>query len=156
MLKQSRERHCFYVLNWNLHCHTSVWKQRWQQAMGIKFAVECCFEINFTDPLLWHFITECNQICSPCAFQEFVSGLSLSFEISFSLGWFVIDSCLFTCTAASTHFVNCRQPGDDNKMLVCDTCDKGYHTFCLQPAMTTIPKNGWKCKVSYSMQCAAL
>ena len=40
-----------------------------------------------------------------------------------------------------------RQPGDDNKMLVCDTCDKGYHTFCLRPVMTTIPKNGWKCKV---------
>ena len=44
----------------------------------------------------------------------------------------------------SIHF---RQPGDDNKMLVCDTCDKGYHTFCLRPVMTTIPKNGWKCKV---------
>ena len=27
-------------------------------------------------------------------------------------------------------------------------CDKGYHTFCLKPVMTTIPKNGWKCKVS--------
>ena len=40
-----------------------------------------------------------------------------------------------------------RKPGDDSKMLVCDICDKGYHTFCLKPAMTTIPKNGWKCKV---------
>ena len=45
----------------------------------------------------------------------------------------------------------CRQPGDDIKMLVCDTCDKGYHTFCLRPAMTTIPKNGWKCKVCTSL-----
>ena len=45
----------------------------------------------------------------------------------------------------------CRQPGDDIKMLVCDTCDKGYHTFCLRPAMTTIPKNGWKCKVPTSL-----
>ena len=40
-----------------------------------------------------------------------------------------------------------RQPGDDNRMLVCDTCDKGYHTFCLHPVMTSIPKNGWKCTV---------
>ena len=47
----------------------------------------------------------------------------------------------------------CRQPGDDNKMLVCDTCDKGYHTFCLRPIMTTIPKNGWKCKVSTPRNC---
>lgn len=40
-----------------------------------------------------------------------------------------------------------RQPGDDSKMLVCDTCDKGYHTYCLKPVMTSIPKHGWKCKV---------
>ncbi|CAL1526048.1 unnamed protein product, partial [Lymnaea stagnalis] len=40
----------------------------------------------------------------------------------------------------------CRTASDDSKMLVCDKCDKGYHTFCLKPAMTTIPKNGWKCK----------
>ncbi|XP_053552433.1 histone-lysine N-methyltransferase 2C, partial [Bombina bombina] len=36
--------------------------------------------------------------------------------------------------------------GDDNQMLVCDTCDKGYHTFCLQPVMDSVPTNGWKCK----------
>ncbi|KAH9514336.1 hypothetical protein Btru_028794 [Bulinus truncatus] len=40
----------------------------------------------------------------------------------------------------------CRTASDESKMLVCDKCDKGYHTFCLKPAMTTIPKNGWKCK----------
>ncbi|XP_017695715.1 PREDICTED: histone-lysine N-methyltransferase 2C-like, partial [Lepidothrix coronata] len=38
------------------------------------------------------------------------------------------------------------QSGEDNKMLVCDTCDKGYHTFCLQPVMDAVPTNGWKCK----------
>lgn len=32
-------------------------------------------------------------------------------------------------------------------MLVCDMCDKGYHTFCLQPVMESIPTNGWRCKV---------
>lgn len=32
-------------------------------------------------------------------------------------------------------------------MLVCDMCDKGYHTFCLQPAMDSLPTNGWRCKV---------
>ena len=38
-------------------------------------------------------------------------------------------------------------------MLVCDMCDKGYHTFCLKPVMTSIPKNGWKCKVSTNENC---
>lgn len=40
-----------------------------------------------------------------------------------------------------------RNPGEDTKMLVCDMCDKGYHTFCLQPAMDSLPTNGWRCKV---------
>ena len=33
-------------------------------------------------------------------------------------------------------------------MLVCDLCDTGYHTYCLDPPMSTIPKTGWKCLVS--------
>lgn len=41
-----------------------------------------------------------------------------------------------------------RQPGEDSKMLVCDACDKGYHTFCLQPVMDSVPPDSWKCKVS--------
>lgn len=35
-------------------------------------------------------------------------------------------------------------------MLVCDACDKGYHTFCLQPAMESLPSDPWKCRVSHS------
>ena len=42
-----------------------------------------------------------------------------------------------------------RQPGEDSKMLVCDACDKGYHTFCLQPAMDSLPTDPWKCRVSH-------
>lgn len=57
---------------------------------------------------------------------------------------FSVFMCLFHAISVP------RQPGDDSKMLVCDTCDKGYHTFCLKPIMTTIPKNGWKCKVGDS------
>lgn len=44
-------------------------------------------------------------------------------------------------------FLPFRNPGEDTKMLVCDMCDKGYHTFCLQPAMDSLPTNGWRCKV---------
>lgn len=42
-----------------------------------------------------------------------------------------------------------RKPGEDSKMLVCDACDKGYHTFCLQPAMDSLPTDPWKCRVSH-------
>ena len=42
----------------------------------------------------------------------------------------------------------CRQPGDDEKMLFCDECDKGFHTYCLSPPMSSVPKTAWKCYVS--------
>lgn len=35
-------------------------------------------------------------------------------------------------------------------MLVCDACDNGYHTFCLQPAMDSVPTDPWKCRVSHT------
>lgn len=31
-------------------------------------------------------------------------------------------------------------------MLVCDVCDKGFHTYCLRPPVSCIPKNGFKCE----------
>ncbi|VDP93529.1 unnamed protein product [Echinostoma caproni] len=31
-------------------------------------------------------------------------------------------------------------------MLVCDVCDKGFHTYCLRPPVSSIPRNGFKCE----------
>ncbi|KAF7236158.1 hypothetical protein EG68_11282 [Paragonimus skrjabini miyazakii] len=31
-------------------------------------------------------------------------------------------------------------------MLVCDVCDKGIHTYCLRPPVSSIPRNGFKCE----------
>lgn len=42
----------------------------------------------------------------------------------------------------------CRQPGDESKLMSCELCDKVYHPQCLRPIVTSIPKYGWKCKVS--------
>lgn len=32
-------------------------------------------------------------------------------------------------------------------MLVCEACDKGYHTSCMEPATQGLPTGSWKCKV---------
>ena len=37
-------------------------------------------------------------------------------------------------------------------MLVCDICDKGYHTYCLKPKLDDIPHNGWSCHVSFLLE----
>lgn len=39
----------------------------------------------------------------------------------------------------------CRRKGDAHLMLLCDGCDRGHHTYCLQPAMETVPDGDWFC-----------
>ena len=42
--------------------------------------------------------------------------------------------------------VVCRSTGREDKMLLCDECDKGYHTDCLSPPLASIPDGDWFCK----------
>ena len=37
--------------------------------------------------------------------------------------------------------------GEENweNMIICDGCDRGFHTYCLKPQMKEIPTEGWKC-----------
>ena len=39
----------------------------------------------------------------------------------------------------------CGCSEDDAAMLLCDKCSKGFHTFCLQPALPEIPEGSWCC-----------
>ncbi|XP_952764.1 uncharacterized protein TA07395 [Theileria annulata] len=47
----------------------------------------------------------------------------------------------------------CQICGNDdnwNQQLLCDICDKGYHTYCLNPPLTTIPETSWYCQLCLS------
>lgn len=39
----------------------------------------------------------------------------------------------------------CQKANRDTQMLLCDGCDCGYHTFCLDPPLDSIPKGEWFC-----------
>jgi PHD-finger len=39
----------------------------------------------------------------------------------------------------------CRSSDDDAKMLICDRCEKGWHTYCLSPSLTEVPEGNWYC-----------
>lgn len=41
----------------------------------------------------------------------------------------------------------CNSDDDEEKLLLCDGCDHGTHTFCLLPPMSSIPSNDWFCYV---------
>lgn len=40
---------------------------------------------------------------------------------------------------------NCGRGDNEENMLLCDGCDDSYHTFCLMPPLTEIPKGDWRC-----------
>lgn len=46
---------------------------------------------------------------------------------------------------------NCDRGDVEECMLLCDGCDDSYHTFCLMPPLTEIPKGDWRCP-----QCVAV
>jgi len=40
----------------------------------------------------------------------------------------------------------CRKKSDAEKMLICDDCEKAYHTYCHKPKVRSIPSGDWFCK----------
>ncbi|CAB3979425.1 bromodomain adjacent to zinc finger domain 2B-like isoform X1 [Paramuricea clavata] len=39
----------------------------------------------------------------------------------------------------------CRKGDNEELLLLCDGCDRGYHTYCCQPKLDTIPQGDWYC-----------
>lgn len=39
----------------------------------------------------------------------------------------------------------CKKKKDAAKMLICDSCNRGHHTYCLKPALDSIPDGEWHC-----------
>lgn len=39
----------------------------------------------------------------------------------------------------------CQGGHHEDQIILCDGCDKGFHMFCLNPPLDTIPAGEWKC-----------
>ncbi|GAA5854791.1 hypothetical protein JCM9279_000947 [Rhodotorula babjevae] len=39
----------------------------------------------------------------------------------------------------------CDEKGDDDDILFCDSCDRGWHRQCLSPPLASIPRGKWTC-----------
>ena len=62
----------------------------------------------------------------------------------------ISDTTLYPERYVRTLAVHCKICGSRNqeaKMLLCDVCNMGYHTFCLPVPLDRIPDVKWKCDV---------
>eukprot|EP00584_Thalassiosira_punctigera_P006741 CAMPEP_0172541594 /NCGR_PEP_ID=MMETSP1067-20121228/12375_1 /TAXON_ID=265564 ORGANISM="Thalassiosira punctigera, Strain Tpunct2005C2" /NCGR_SAMPLE_ID=MMETSP1067 /ASSEMBLY_ACC=CAM_ASM_000444 /LENGTH=1391 /DNA_ID=CAMNT_0013327663 /DNA_START=90 /DNA_END=4262 /DNA_ORIENTATION=- len=46
---------------------------------------------------------------------------------------------------ASTVCETCGIDKDDNQVVICDECHRGFHTYCMRPVMVNIPSDDWIC-----------
>merc|ERR1712227_862182 len=83
--------------------------------------------------------SKCNSSCHPTCV-----GLSLDL-ISY------VTSYEWECTDCKMCMI-CQDPADEDKMLFCDLCDRGYHIYCV--GLKAIPSGRWHCsECSYCQSC---
>lgn len=77
--------------------------------------------------------------CSTCHESAHPSCLPMSAELAqVARGY---DWQCFTCKSCQS----CGNRTKQSHILLCDQCDRGYHTFCLRPPLKEPPSGEWKC-----------
>ncbi|CAB1413741.1 unnamed protein product, partial [Pleuronectes platessa] len=51
------------------------------------------------------------------------------------------------CLADLKHCHRCQEGDNEELLLLCHGCDKGCHTYCHRPKITTVPDGKWFCHI---------
>lgn len=58
----------------------------------------------------------------------------------------MLDACIkWDMSAENARCKVCRKKGEDDKLILCDECNKAFHLFCLRPALYEVPDGEWQC-----------
>lgn len=79
-----------------------------------------------------------------CSWREAVARSVTSSQLSMAL--YTLEQCVAwdkSIMKANCQF--CQSGESEDKLLLCDGCDRGYHTYCFKPKMDKIPEGDWFC-----------
>ncbi len=79
-------------------------------------------------------------ICSSCSRTSHPDSLELNPDI---VDWEYIKSYDWQCMECKKCSI-CNNPHDEDKMMFCDRCDRGFHTYCV--GVKVVPSGIWLCK----------
>lgn len=96
---------------------------------------------------IWHsYLTQKNEVKNKKKKQHLRDENLDTFEPAQSqVGKYLISPTLLI-NEYFFNFQNCQfcHSGDnEDKLLLCDGCDRGYHTYCFRPKMENIPDGDW-------------
>ncbi|XP_073421849.1 tyrosine-protein kinase BAZ1B [Dendrobates tinctorius] len=58
----------------------------------------------------------------------------------------MLDACIkWDMSSANARCKVCRKKGEDDKLILCDECNKAFHLFCLRPVLLNLPDGEWLC-----------
>ncbi|XP_046682378.1 histone-lysine N-methyltransferase 2C-like isoform X2 [Homalodisca vitripennis] len=78
--------------------------------------------------------------CGQC-YHPYCASVKVT-KVILQKGWRCLD-----CTVCE----GCGQRNDEARLLLCDDCDISYHIYCMNPPLTYVPRETWKCK--WCAQC---
>lgn len=78
--------------------------------------------------------------CSSCAHYSHPNCLELNPTL---VNWQCIMQYDWQCMECKK-CTKCNNPHDEDKMMFCDRCDRGYHTYCI--GLKEVPNGTWLCK----------
>lgn len=63
-----------------------------------------------------------------------------------AMGFYVLETSIAWHKSIMKAYCQICHCGDnEDSLLLCDGCDKGYHTYCFKPVLENVPEGDWYC-----------
>ncbi len=146
-----KELVCIYGTNWNqianiMQSKTPVQIESFFKANKYDITCHLCGTSTDDSQLL---------LCDGCDRAYHLYCLRPPLKAVPKKAWFCSTACESITKTVTTHHYNhpyfiqpcevCEGMQDEEKMLLCDSCDKGYHMYCLKPPLNEVPTEQWCC-----------